>query len=321
MPIITISRQDGSLGNEIAAKLAQRLNMQLIVRNKVISEWMPEIANNYELHMLAESPKFYLTQCCDGSTFKKYIENKLIELSEKTPSVIVGLGAQVIFAGNPNAVKIRIIASDEVRIQRIKSKYRFGKAEAIKFMQQTDRRHKKYISTLYGIEWAESLDYDMVLNTDRLSIEQCVEIIAFHAETKHSLQFTNTFNFEQLQNEQPKSPEAIFKHPAEEEFANILDMYRIEWEYEPRTFPVEWDVEGNVTMAFNPDFYLTKFDTYIEITTMEQKYVTKKNKKVKKLRELYPDININIVYKKDFHSLLERFGFSGGVEIDEFNRS
>ncbi len=112
-----------------------------------------------------------------------------------------------------------------------------------------------------------------------------------------------------------------FKHPAEEEFANILNMYAIEWEYEPKTFPVQWDAEGNVTMAFSPDFYLTKFDTYIEITTMEQKYVTTKNKKVKRLRELYPGINITIVYKKDFQTLLNRFGFSGKDEIDEFNRS
>jgi hypothetical protein len=112
-----------------------------------------------------------------------------------------------------------------------------------------------------------------------------------------------------------------FKHPAEEEFASILDMYGIEWQYEPRTFPVQWDAEGNVTMAFSPDFYLTKFDTYIEITTMDQKYVTTKNKKVKRLRELYPGININIVYKKDFHTLLKRFGFSGEDEINEFNRS
>jgi hypothetical protein len=60
-------------------------------------------------------------------------------------------------------------------------------------------------------------------------------------------------------------------------------------------------------MAFSPDFYLTKFDTYIELTTMNQKYATMKNKKVKKMRELYPGVNVKIVFKKDFHSLVERF--------------
>jgi len=98
-----------------------------------------------------------------------------------------------------------------------------------------------------------------------------------------------------------------FKTEAEAEFAKILDMYQLDWKYEPKTFPIEWDAEGNVTMAFSPDFYLTKFDMYIELTTMNQKYVTLKNKKTKKLRELYPGINVKVMYKKDFDTLMERF--------------
>ena len=65
---------------------------------------------------------------------------------------------------------------------------------------------------------------------------------------------------------------------------------------------------SKLPVLFFPDFYLPEFDTYIELTTMKQKYVTEKNKKVKLLQELYPDINVNIVYKKDYHKLLKRFG-------------
>lgn len=321
LSIITVSRQDGSLGYEIAEKLSHRMNMQLIVRDTVISEWMSEVADNYQLHMLAESPKFYLTNVREGVSFKEYIEKRLVDAAEKTPSIIVGMGAQVIFANHPDAVKVRIIASDKARMERIKSKYGLGGSEAEKLMQQSDRRHRRYISTLYGIEWADTLNYDLILNTDRLSVVQCVELIAFHAETKNSLLFSNKSDNIKTYIQKKDQKDVDFKHPAEEEFARILDMYGIDWEYEPRTFPVQWDAEGNVTMAFSPDFYLTKYDTYIEITTMEQKYVTTKNKKVKRLRELYPGININIVYKKDFHLLLKRFGFCGGGEIDEFNRS
>ena len=79
-----------------------------------------------------------------------------------------------------------------------------------------------------------------------------------------------------------------FKNDTEEEFTQILNLYNIEWLYEPTTFPVEWDDEGNVTMAISPDFYLPHFQLYLELTTMEQKYVTKKNKKMKRVRELYP---------------------------------
>jgi hypothetical protein len=98
-----------------------------------------------------------------------------------------------------------------------------------------------------------------------------------------------------------------FAHDSEKEFGRILDYYRIRWEYEPKTFPLEWDQEGNVTVSFTPDFYLTDYDLFIELTTMNQKLVTKKNRKIKKLKELYPDINIKLFYKKDFHSLIFKY--------------
>ena len=90
--------------------------------------------------------------------------------------------------------------------------------------------------------------------------------------------------------------------------AEILDFYRIRWEYEPNTFPLEWDGKGNVIVSFTPDFYLVDFDQYIELTTMSQKLVTKKNRKVRRLKELYPEVNVRIFYQKDFRRLLARFG-------------
>ena len=104
----------------------------------------------------------------------------------------------------------------------------------------------------------------------------------------------------------------MFKNETEAEFAKILDMYGIEWMYEPKTFPIEWDEDGNIRMAFSPDFYLPKFDLYLELTTMEQKYVTKKNKKARMVMDLYPGTNVRIVYKKDFQELIERLRSFGG---------
>lgn len=99
-----------------------------------------------------------------------------------------------------------------------------------------------------------------------------------------------------------------FAHPSEEQCAKILDFYGIQWKYEPKTFPIEWDKDGNVTQSFRPDFYLPDQDLYIELTTMSQKLVTKKNRKVRKLKEIYPDINIKIFYQKDFKNLLLKYG-------------
>ena len=317
MSIITISRQEGSLGDEVAELLAGRLNMELVGRRTVITGWMAEAASKYQLHMLEESPKFYLTEFLDGMSFKEYIEMKLLEYAENASMVVVGMGGQVIFQGYSQALRVRVVASDKTRTLRTVRKYGIPESEAVRLLEQSDKKHRKYLHTLYQAEWDDPLAYDLVINTDHLSAEQCADMIAGYIES-------NLFGVAVDKADRASAgntAEVNFKHPAEEEFARILDMYGIEWQYEPRTFPVQWDAEGNVTMAFSPDFYLTKFDTYIEITTMDQKYVTTKNKKVKRLRELYPGININIVYKKDFHTLLKRFGFSGEDEINEFNRS
>ncbi|HEY4696144.1 MAG TPA: hypothetical protein VIH13_04570 [Candidatus Hydromicrobium sp.] len=98
-----------------------------------------------------------------------------------------------------------------------------------------------------------------------------------------------------------------FAHSSEKEFSRILDFYKIRWEYEPRTFILEFDSEGNPGASFTPDFYLLELDLYIELTTLNQNLVTKKNYKIKKLRELYPDINIKLFYKKDYNSLLFKY--------------
>ena len=60
--------------------------------------------------------------------------------------------------------------------------------------------------------------------------------------------------------------------------------------------------------AFTPDFYLPEQDLYVEVTTMKQSLVTKKNRKVRRLRELYPDVRIRIFYRRDLDALADRHG-------------
>jgi len=99
-----------------------------------------------------------------------------------------------------------------------------------------------------------------------------------------------------------------FAHRSEAEFAKILDFYGIQWEYEPRSFPLRWDIRGRVIESFNPDFYLPDLDLYIELTTLKQSLVTRKNRKIRRLRELYPDVNLKIFYGRDFRQLLLKYG-------------
>jgi hypothetical protein len=99
-----------------------------------------------------------------------------------------------------------------------------------------------------------------------------------------------------------------FAHNSERQFARLLDFYRVEWEYEPTAFPIEWDATGHAVQHFRPDFYLPRFGLYIEITTLNQRLVTKKNRKVRRLRELYPAVRIKVLYQRDYLSLLAKYG-------------
>ena len=107
----------------------------------------------------------------------------------------------------------------------------------------------------------------------------------------------------------PQQPQ--FAHKIEEEFARILDYYGIVWEYEPRTFPLVWDEDGNVTTAFSPDFYLPGQNLYVELTTLRPKLIRHKNRKIRQMNELYPDINVKLFKRDDLRNLMIKFGLDG----------
>ena len=98
-----------------------------------------------------------------------------------------------------------------------------------------------------------------------------------------------------------------FQNEAELEYAKILDYYGIPWMYEPRTFVLEEDGDGRILEAFTPDFYLPEQDLYLEVTVMKQSLVTRKNRKLRKLRERYPDVRVKLFYKRDIERLAERY--------------
>jgi len=102
--------------------------------------------------------------------------------------------------------------------------------------------------------------------------------------------------------------EPRFAHASEAELARILDYYGVAWQYEPRTFPIQWNPDGKVVESFAPDFYLPDLDLYLEMTTLRQRLVRKKNRKLRRLRELYPDIKVKLFYGKDFKALMLKYG-------------
>ncbi len=99
-----------------------------------------------------------------------------------------------------------------------------------------------------------------------------------------------------------------FAHASEAEMSRILDFYAVRWEYEPHTFPILWNMDGDVVESFSPDFYLPDLDLYLEMTTLRQKLVRKKNRKLRRLRELYPELNVKLFYARDFRALMLKYG-------------
>lgn len=110
-------------------------------------------------------------------------------------------------------------------------------------------------------------------------------------------------------------PGDLFAHPSEKAFARLLNLYGFAWSYEPVEFPLEWNDDGVPVKAFRPDFYLPERRLFIELTVLEQRLVTKKNQKVRKFRALYPEVELLVVYQRDFVALLEQHGLGS---LDSF---
>jgi bifunctional protein TilS/HprT len=112
-----------------------------------------------------------------------------------------------------------------------------------------------------------------------------------------------------------------FAHPSEEDFAKLLDFYCIEWLYEPRSFPLKWDGDKIVEM-FTPDFYLPELDVYIELTTLKQNLLTEKNRKLRQVRQLYPEVKVKLITKNDFAKLLAKYGYGplGEAKVEGVDR-
>lgn len=105
-------------------------------------------------------------------------------------------------------------------------------------------------------------------------------------------------------------PAERFAHPSEQAFAELLNLYWIAWEYEPIEFPLTWDDGGSPTTGFRPDFWLPDLACFVELTTADQRLVTRKNAKVRRFRELYPEVDITLVYQREFYELIHRHRMS-----------
>ncbi|MCU1489307.1 MAG: uncharacterized protein JWM85_712 [Acidimicrobiaceae bacterium] len=102
-----------------------------------------------------------------------------------------------------------------------------------------------------------------------------------------------------------------FAHPSEAKLAELLDFYGVRYEYEPVEFTLAWDERGRPCSAFRPDFYLPDENLFLELTTLRQDLVTRKNRKLRRLAELYPEVRVRMLYRRDYANLLLKADLAG----------
>jgi hypothetical protein len=301
MAIITIYEQVNGLGHEIAARTSQRLDF-VLVDSALISHKL----NNSD----ALSEKDLIDCLHEGIISPRLIKKLIVEQALENNVILLNLGGEVLFQNFPGTLHVKVTAL-------------LNKKESRKPVRKSRSDYRSFIKELYGKQNLGSDLYDLQIKVENMDSDFAVDLILKSVEIKGitakagvtwralkklkaSLERTNSFP---MRNEgiQPLAMPS-FAHPSEKDFASVLDFYRIKWEYEPKSFIIQVDKEGKVKEEFTPDFYLPDLDLYIELTTLKQKLVTKKNRKIRKVKELYPNIKIKIFYGKDYKQLLHRFG-------------
>jgi cytidylate kinase len=307
--VITISREFGSGGETIARLVAEKTRF-LLVNKETILQGLAE-------HGI-KKPSLRLETALNDENVKddarRYIEamhDYIYDLAIRNSLVILGRGGSVLFRDYPPALHVKVIAQFTHRVKRVSKLYDLNTETAVRLVKEQDRDTIRYYRQLFDVNWTNLRAYDLVINTEKMGLEDAADIIVaayrIHAEPRELKDGSNGLDLDDKHFSTLAEDEADhFMHPSEEEFARMLDFYRIRWEYEPKTFMLEWDSEGNIVEAFSPDFYLVDQDLYVELTTQKPKQAWKKNRKIRRMKELYPDIQVRLIDKKGFESMLKK---------------
>ncbi len=314
MGVITIARQAESGGEAVADRLAKDLGITLVDRPLLERLTQEHGLTGQDLDEKDEARPAARASGAE-QVHVEYIQAVLLDLAAKEDLIIVGRGGSFLFRECPWSLHVKVIAGLTARRKALQQAQPIADADAELWLSEVDRQRSQWIRQHYGADWEDPSHYDLILRSDRLGIDAAATVIRTAAETRGILGRLTEIARWLDDREKETLPEPLegstrFVHPSEAEFARVLDFYRIRWQYEPRSFPLAWDAAGRPTEAFTPDFYLSDLDLYIELTTLKQSLVTDKNRKVRRFRELYPDIQLKVFYGRDFRSLVQKYGLS-----------
>jgi cytidylate kinase len=311
MGLITVAGQPASRHEEVARLAAQQMGLELVSAAR--------------LRGLIEQ-EFGDGAAVPDKAYPAAVTSIVARLATEHHLVVAAEGAELLFRSFPGVLRVEVVAPDASRIGTLMLERRLDRPSARQLLRSMEHEARDDRKRKFGRTTTPSQAFDLVINTEALAPEEAAGLIRAAAEVRgvaqHGLlsaaaevrlQFQVRLKLSRYGLQPPGRPslkKTAFMHPSEEIFANLLDFYRLAWEYEPRSFPIQWDKDGKVLEAFTPDFYLPEFDLYVELTTMKQSLVTKKNRKVKLLRAIYPQVNIQVFYQKDFENLIFKYGLA-----------
>lgn len=309
MGIITISREFGSGGETVARLVAEKTRFHLVNKETIING-----LSEFGIDQPPEDPEKAVSSEEIDQAGRSYIEamhDYIYDLAIRKNLVILGRGGSILFKDYPPALHVRVIAQFTHRVNKVMKLYGLNSETAVKLVKEKDHEKRQYHRRIFDVNWNNTRPFDLVLNTEKMGLEDAADIIVaayrIHAEPRQVKDGPASTDIENGILTSPAEEEADkFMHSSEEEFASMLDFYRIRWDYEPKTFLLEWDSEGNVIEAFSPDFYLPDQDLYIELTTQKPKQAWRKNRKIRRMKELYPKVNVRLIDKRGFESLLKK---------------
>jgi cytidylate kinase len=311
MALIAVSGQPGCRFEEVARLCAHRLEFELVNESRIQSLIESEFGAEARSHQKARAD---------------VVASILARLATEHHLVYCAAGAEMLSRTFPGALRVHIVAPDSVRIGNLMLDRRLQRAAARQLLRELDAAQRGQNKGMAGRAIALPSWFDLILNAESMDSEQMVEMIQGAVRTlglsergflsqaaEAQIQFQIRLRLSRhgiVPSGAVRIAGKSFAHHSEQIFANLLDFYRIEWQYEPRSFPVQWDAEGRIAESFTPDFYLPEFELYVELTTMKQSLVTRKNRKIRLLRELYPHLNVQVFYQKDFENLIFKYGLS-----------
>jgi len=312
MALIAVSGHPGCRYEELARITAQRLGFELLTQSKI--------------QALADQ-EFGAHTVIPDKAYPSLVTSILARVATEHHLVFCALGGEVQARHFSGTLRVHVVAPENVRIGNLMLDCRMERTAARQLLLELEAADRADRKAKFGKTKATADLFDLIFNAESLNTEQMAELIQtavtsaglvergfLSPAAEAQLQFQMRLRLARYGIVPPDKitlRKKIFANASEEMFANLLDFYRIAWEYEPRSFTIQMDPDGNVLEAFTPDFYLPEFDLYVELTTMKQAHVTRKNRKVRLLRELYPQVNIQVFYQKDFENLIFKYGLAG----------